>query len=122
MFEPDSVSKKLDPYIPTTNPHFFSCYKPEIIESVFTEFLDKEKVEYKSNDSKFKLKLTHTGKNKEGDEFEVQTQMRIYKHNEKQVAVEFQHCTGDKYQAQQLQKTYMLMLQQFDDSSEGTYK
>lgn len=119
-FNKDEVTKKLDPYIPSANLHFFSNCKPEKIEEELTNYLKKEGMEYKTHKDKFKLKITHTGKYDDGGEgtpFAVHIIMRIYIQNDEQVCVEFQHAAGDKVQAQKFIKNYISdTLREYDDA------
>ena len=81
-----------------SNTEFFSSYNPDMIEEALTEYLrEKEKVEAKVAEGKYKIKFTLASKAQGAQEVQnTDICVRILKVNDEKVCVEFQKMSGNQ--------------------------
>merc|ERR1712032_1506239 len=114
----------LEPWIqsPTIETLIFSTASPDVIEQRFAAYLDSMKLIKKSNGDKYKLQFVQTGAYEGTEDYEVHMIMRIAKHGDKQVVVEFQKKSGDQERFLHHFHEYLRgPLQDFDDSDAKTF-
>lgn len=79
-FDPKELNKKIktiDGPFMDNGTHFFSTTSPDIIELVMLNWLSEAKHVHNVEKDKYKMKFTITGKNLDGEDYEVSIKMQM---------------------------------------------
>jgi serine/threonine protein kinase len=98
-FNPKNLNKKIKttdgPFMQNAT-YFFSMTSPDIIELDMLNWLNKAKNVHSVDKDKYKMKFTLTGKNLDGEDYEVVIKMQMLQYQDR-VYIEFQKISGDQF-------------------------